>query len=385
MGFNDWYTWADRITQKDMLAAAKAMIDSGLADHGYEYVNVDDCWMVKPGSADPDLRGDSADPAAAIRPNRRFPDMKGLADSVHALGLKAGLYSSPGPLTCAGFAGSFGHEAADAAEFAAWGFDFLKYDWCSCEQVAVGPGLEKHQKPYRLMGELLAKQDRDIVLNLCQYGVADVWTWGASVGGQSWRTTGDLGLEPGSRLPGFYAIGLSNAKHAEHAGPGRWNDPDYILIGIVGDAGDFTRPPRKAPLTVEEQYSYMSLWCLMAAPLFYSGDVTRMDEQTLNVLGNDELIAIDQDELGRQARVVRRTDDELVLAKPLADGGLAVGLFNLSESERTVAASWPELGVDGARTIRDCWRRRDLGSSDARCESKLARHSVAVVRVPRGG
>lgn len=382
MGFNDWYTWYARITQKDMEAAADALLASGMADHGYDHVNIDDCWMVKPGSTDPELGGAPRDPATgAIRPNRRFPDMAGLTAYTHARGLKAGLYTSPGPLTCAGFAGSYQHEAADAKQFADWGFDFLKYDWCSYSKVATGPEPEKFKAPYRLMGRLLAEQDRDIQLNLCQYGMADVWTWGGEVGGQSWRTTGDLGLEKDTRLPGFYSIGLANAKHHEHAGPGRWNDPDYILIGVVGRATNLQAPPQPVNLTADEQYSYMSLWCLMAAPLFYSGDITHLDAFTLNVLCNPELIDIDQDELGRQARIVRQSENELVLAKPLADGSTAVGLFNLGEAEQPLGVSWTELGLQGPQAIRDSWRHQDLPPAADGYTAPIARHSVRVVKV----
>jgi alpha-galactosidase len=382
MGFNDWYTWYNRITQADMVAAADAMVASGLADVGYSYVNIDDCWMVQPVSDDPMLGGEARDAGTgAVRSNGRFPDMKGLADAIHERGLKAGLYTSPGRLTCAGFAGAYQHEAADAKQFADWGFDFLKYDWCSYTEVATGTGLEKYQKPYRLMGRLLAEQPRDIVFNLCQYGMGDVWTWGQEVGGHCWRTTGDLGLERATRLPGFYSVAFANAQHAEYAGPGAWNDPDYLLIGRVGNAHELSGP-RPSGLTAYEEYSYMSLWCLMAAPLFYSGDILHLDPFTINVLGNSELIAIDQDELGRQGRVVRQTEDELVMAKPLADGSVAVGLFNLSESPRAVSASWAELGVTGRQVVRDCWHQVDLATAGERLDlGPIERHSVRVVRL----
>lgn len=387
MGFNDWYTWYDRITQEDMVAAAEALITSGMADNGYNYVNIDDCWMVKAGSDDLLLGAKKRDATTgAIRPNGRFLDMKGLADAIHSKGLKAGLYSSPGPETCTGFEGSYEHEEADARQFAAWGFDFLKYDWCSYGRVVQGStDPDRFRKPYRLMGSLLQKQDRDIVLNLCQYGMDEVWTWGAEVGGHSWRTTGDLGLEKDTGLPGFYSIGLKNARLYEHAGPGGWNDPDYLLIGLVGNARDLGQPPQATTLTAEEQYSYMSMWCLMAAPLFYSGDITRLDEFTLNVLCNPELIDINQDELGKQARVVRLDDEELVLAKPMADGSVAVGLFNLTEDDREVSVSWQELGIARAAVVRDSWRHRALEAGVEGHRATLTRHSVEVVRINPAG
>jgi len=386
MGWNDWYTFYEHPTDGLIRKAADIMITSGLADHGYEYVNIDDSWMNRPKSTDPDLSGPARDERGMINPNGRFPDMKAMTDYVHGLGLKAGLYTSPGPRTCAGFYGSYDHEALDAARFVEWGFDFLKYDWCSYGAVAPkgsAPEQERLQKPYRLMGGLLQKQPRDIVFNLCQYGMGEVWKWGGEVGGHSWRTTGDLGLEKGQRLPGFYSIGFKNAEHAEYARPGRWNDPDYILIGYVGNAHSIDDPPKPTSLTQHEQYSYMSMWVLMAAPLFYSGDITRLDPFTLNVLNNAEVIAVDQDALGRQARIVRKTDEEFVLAKPMEDGSVAVGLFNLSESPREVAVTATDLGlgaVDRLR-VRDLWRWKELGTVTGRYGATVGRHGVMLVRI----
>jgi len=384
MGWNHWYTHYDRITDTLMREAADVMAASGMADVGYAFVNIDDCWMRKPGSPDPDLEGADRDAEGRILPNKRFPDMAALTAYIHRKGLKAGLYTSPGPQTCANFTGSWHHEEQDAKRFAEWGFDFLKHDWCSYGKVAkraAGEGLEYFQKPYRLMGDLLKKQDRDIVFNLCQYGMGEVWKWGADVGGHCWRTTGDLGLEKSKRLPGFYSIGLKNAKAWEHARPGAWNDPDYILIGWVGNARKINEPPAYTTLTADEQYSYMSMWCLMAAPLFYSGLMGKLDGFTLGVLCNAEAIEVDQDPLGRQARIVRQTDDELVLAKPMEDGSLAVGLFNLAEEPRAMAASWADLGIAGPQRARDLWRWRDLGIAEEKLEARINRHGVAFVRL----
>ncbi|HOH30215.1 MAG TPA: glycoside hydrolase family 27 protein, partial [Candidatus Hydrogenedentes bacterium] len=202
---------------------------------------------------------------------------------------------SPGPLTCGRFAGSYKHEALDARTFAEWGFDFLKYDWCSYTEVAPDKSIDSLKKPYQQMSALLLEQDRDIVFNLCQYGMGDVWTWGEEVGGHCWRTAGDLGLE----LTWYHEVARRNAAHHPYAHPGAWNDPDYLQIGYVGDAR-VGGEPAPCPLTPNEQYSYMSLWCLMAAPLVYSGDMTRLDAFTLNVLCNPEVIDIDQDPLGKQ-------------------------------------------------------------------------------------
>jgi alpha-galactosidase len=210
--------------------------------------------------------------------------------------------------------------------------------------------------------------------------MGDVWTWGAEVGGNCWRTTGDLGWERGDLLPGFYHIGLSNARHHEHAGPGYWNDPDYILIGYVGNARDPNEPGQPTKLTPNEQYSYMSMWCLMAAPLFFSGDMRFLDDFTLNILCNAEVIEIDQDPLGKQARPLVQDDETLVMAKPMEDGSLAVGLFNLAELSREIAVDWSLLGLQGPRQVRDLWRHKDLGAFDGRFAAQIPRHGVVLVR-----
>jgi alpha-galactosidase len=381
MGWNDWYTHYAMVTDKLMREAADVMVSSGMADFGYEYVNIDDCWMMKPGSDDPLLNGPERDSAGAIRPNGRFPDMKALTDYIHAKGLKAGIYTSPGPLTCARFTGSYQHEEIDARKFAEWGFDFVKYDWCSYTKIAPEKTLPQLMKPYELMGGIVASLGRDVIFNLCEYGMGDVWKWGATVGGHAWRTTGDVGVQKDTHLPGFYTVGMKNAELAEFAGPGRWNDPDYILIGKIGNNKKRDAPPSPTTLTLDEQYSYMSMWALMAAPLFFSGDMGHLDAFTLNVLCNSEVIDIDQDALGTQARIVRRTDDEFVLAKPLEDGSLAVGLFNLTTSPRQMSAAWTELGIKGTRKVRDAWRQKDIGAASDRYSAAVNAHGVALVRL----
>ena len=337
------------------------------------YVNIDDCWMKKQG--DEPYRNESG----AVLPNAKFPDMRGMVDAIHEVGLRAGTYISPGPWTCAGYVGSFQHEEADAKQFAEWGFDFLKYDWCSYESVATGEGRERFTKPYQQMGDLLKKQDRDIVLNLCQYGMDSVWEWGGAVGGHCWRTTGDLGLERDRRLPGFYSIGLMNAAHWEHAKPGQWNDPDYILIGWVGSAYNQAEGT-PTTLSANEQYSYMSMWSLMAAPLIFSGDMAKLDEFTLNVLCNAEVIEVNQDALGKQARVVRSEEDTLILAKPLEDGSTAFGLFNLDDASQKIRVTWEELGLSGACRMRDVWRQADVAVLEGSLEEVVPKHGVSFYR-----
>ncbi len=386
MGWNTWYTLYGNPTAKVVRQAADVMISSGMADFGYQYVKEDAAWAVNPDSKDPGLGGPRRDPEGTILPNARFKDMAALAAYIHGKGLKTGLYSSPGPVECANFTGSYQHEEADARTFAAWGFDFLKYDWCSYGNVAPkSPTLADFRKPYDLMGSILKKQDRDIVFNLCQYGMGDVWTWAADAGGNAWRTTGDLGATKGSRLPGFYSVALANAAHASYAGPGHWNDPDYILIGAVGDAFKWDQPqkPLSTSLTADEQYSYMSMWALMASPLFFGGDMSKLDDFTLGILCNSEVIDVDQDALGWQGRVVRQSENEFILQKPLEDGSFAVGIFNLSEGPRKMSATLRELGLDGIWKVRDVWRQKEIGAVSSLLSVDVAPHGVAFVRLSR--
>jgi len=381
MGWNDWYSYYGHITDRDIRTAADAMISSGMANYGYQYVDIDDCWARKPGSDDPALAGPTRDTQGNILPNSRFPDMAALTAYIHSLGLKTGIYSSPGPLTCAKFEGSYQHEEADAHRIAAWGFDLFKYDWCSYEKIAKDKSLAEVEKPYIKMGGIVHGLDRDVVINMCQYGMGDVCNWGRQAGGHSWRTTGDLGWEPGDALPGFYHIAFANAAHGANAGPGGWNDPDYILIGTVGDARNIELPGRPTSLTHEEQYSYMSMWSLMAAPLFFSGEMTQLDPFTLNVLSNSEVIDVDQDSLGKQAAIIRKTDDEFILQKPLEDGSVAVGFFNLTQAPRSISADWKQLGLNGEQTVRDVWRQHDLGSFSDSFSTQVPPHGVIMVRL----
>ena len=230
------------------------------------------------------------------------------------------------------------------------------------------------------MGGILKKQDRDIVFNLCQYGMGDVWSWAPDSGGHSWRTTGDLGMEKGSRLPGFYRVAFWNAGHSSYAGPGHWNDPDYILIGAIDDP-DKPQKPVPTSLTADEQYSYMSMWALMASPLFFGGDIAQLDDFTLGILCNSEVIDVDQDALGWQGRVVRQSADEFILEKPLEDGSVAVGLFNLSESSLKMSVNLTDLGLDGSWNVRDLWRQKEIGSASGSLSAEVAPHGVAFVRL----
>ncbi len=380
MGWNTCYTRCDGITEADVRAAADSMIRSGMADYGYQYIHQDDCWTKKHG--DEPYR----DADGAALPRGAFPDIKDMVDHIHTLGLKAGIYTSPGPWTCGGYVGSYGHEAADVRKFAEWGFDFLKLDMCSYSELFLKDDrtLEKVQKPAKLFGRLLQEQDRDIVFNLC--GFDDPWQWGWQLGAQSWRTTCDLGPVMSQRPPGFFEIGLKNARHWEYARPGRWNDPDYVIIGWVGDTF-MTSATRTVPttLTSNEQYSYMSMWSLMAAPLFFGGDMTKLDDFTLNILCNAEVIEVDQDPLGRQAKPLAPTADTAILFKPMEDGSLAVGMFNRGPADRTIAVNWNELGITGPQRIRDLWRQQDLGTIEGTFAAPIGRHGVRMIRLwPKG-
>ena len=381
MGWNSWYVWENHVTDKIMRDAADAMVASGMADHGYMYVNIDDCWAVKPETKDPSLIGPPRDSRGRINSNPRFLDMKALTEYIHSKGLKAGIYTSPGPLTCAGHIGAWQHEEQDVERFVEWGFDFLKYDWCSYISVARDKSVPELQKPYRLIADLLRKQKRDIVLNLCQYGMGRVWEWGKAVGGHSWRTAGDLGGSFEGIATALFRDGFDvyadNELH-KHGGPGAWNDPDYLLIGYLSNWKGQIVP---TPLTPNEQYTHVSLWAIVAAPLIFSGDIARLDDFTLGLLTNDEVIDVDQDPLGHPGRRVSKAGNLEVWARELEGGSVAVGLFNRGEGDVPVTARWADLGISGRRIVRDLWRQKDLGTRDGEFRATVGRHGVVLVRL----
>ncbi|MGA2683649.1 MAG: NPCBM/NEW2 domain-containing protein [Verrucomicrobiota bacterium] len=394
MGWNSWNCFASAVTEEDIKAAADAMVKSGLINHGWTYINIDDFWEVNPHhSDDPTLQGPQRDAEGRILPNPRFPDMKGLTAYVHGKGLKIGLYSSPGPWTCGGCVASFDHELDDAQQYAQWGFDYLKYDWCS-----YSPELESHRghsadfvkplsgwsgsaptdraalmRPYAIMHAVLEQQPRDIRFSLCQYGMGNVWEWGAQVGGNSWRTTGDINDSWGS----MSANGFGEAGEEKYAGPGHFNDPDMLVVGNVGWG------PRLHPthLTPNEQYTHISLWCLLASPLLIGCDMTKLDDFTLSLLSNDEVLAVDQDPLAQQASRVAEDGLQQVWAKDMEDGSKAVGLFNLSPGDARVVAKWSELGLTGKQRVRDLWRQKDLGEFTDQFEATVPPHGVVLVRM----
>ena len=384
MGWNSWYVWENHVTDKIMRDAADAMVSSGMIDHGYTYINIDDCWSVKPGTNDSSLMGVPRDENGSINSNGRFPDMKAMTDYIHDKGLKAGIYTSPGPLTCAGHLGAYNFEEQDIAKYVEWGFDFLKYDWCSYGNIARNDTLPDLQKPYFLISSIIRKQKRDIVLNLCQYGMGQVWKWGKEVGGHSWRTAGDLGLSFEGIGTALFRDGFDvysrDSLHL-YAGPGGWNDPDYLLLGWLSNWKGQTAP---TPLTPDEQYTQVSLWSLVAAPLIFSGDITRMDDFTLSLLTNDEIIEVDQDPMGKPGYRVSRADSTEVWIRHLEDGSCAVGMFNRSSKESEVTALWSDLGLSGKQRVRDLWRQKDLGRFRNEFTATVAPHGVVMVKMLAG-
>lgn len=380
MGWNSWNCFARSVSDAKVRSAADAMVSSGLIQHGWTYINIDDCWEV-PANKPADQR---RDPDGTIKTNAKFPNMQALAAYIHSKGLRAGLYSSPGPSTCGGFTASYKHEQIDAQTYAKWGFDYLKYDWCSygsvANQIRESPkppsALQIMQDPYSLMGGILAKQNRDIVFSLCQYGMGDVWNWGGSVGGNCWRTTGDIT----DTWRSMSTIGFHQTADAPDAKPGNWNDPDMLVVGKVG-WGSSLHATRLRP---NEQYTHISLWCLLSAPLLIGCDMTQMDNFTKSLLSNDEVLAIDQDPLGKQATpVVQNTNQTQVWSKPLANGGHAVGLFNLGEMPMDVTVKWSDLGISGSHRVRDLWLQKDLGSESSSFHAMVPPHGVVLVKVAR--
>ncbi len=377
MGWNHWYAHYSRITDEMMREAADIMISSGMNDVGYQYINIDDCWMLKKTDS---FRFDQLrDENGNVLTNKNFPDMKGLTDYIHDKGLKAGVYSSPGPLTCAKFTGSYQHEEQDALQYADWGFDFLKYDWCSYKTiVGYDPDRKTAIKPFKIMGDILKKQNRDIVYNICQYGRNNVWEWGAEVGGHSWRTAGDLGFN----LDKVFDVALKNAELRQYQKPGEWNDPDYIQIGWFGGARKHNAP-EPTNMSPNLQYAYMSLWSLMASPIFFSGDMSKLDDFTLNILCNPEIIEVNQDSLGECGLVIHQQDSSFLMVKNLEDGTKAVGLFNRRNEAVEITVQWNEIGINGKWMVRDLWRQKDIGRYKEKFRAIVPAQGVVMVKISK--
>jgi alpha-galactosidase len=361
MGWNSWNVWGTAVDDAKVRAAADWMVKSGLAAHGYQYINIDDAWE---GRRDAEGR---------IQTNEKFPDMKALADYVHSKGLKLGIYSSPGPKTCADYEGSHQHEDSDATRYAEWGIDLLKYDWCSYADIAKGEGLEEFQKPYKIMRAALDACGRDIVFSLCQYGKGKVSEWGQSLGGNYWRTTGDI-TDTWSSMSG---IGFGQSGLETYAGPGHWNDPDMLVVGKVGWGPTL----HESRLTRNEQITHITLWSLLAAPLLIGCDLSQLDEFTMALLTNPEVLEVSQDLLGQQARRVATGNRVEVWGRPLADGTTAVGLFNRGRTVAPVIVSWKEIGVTGRQPVRNLWLRRDEGIYDGSYAATVPRHGAVMIKV----
>ncbi len=384
MGWNSWNCWAGAVDQDKVLRSARAMVASGLNRHGWVYINIDDTWQ-----------GARQGPDHALLANDKFPDMKALCDGIHALGLKAGIYSTPWTTSYAGYAGGSSDDPsgawtkpnisreekrriinkkimpwaigkyhfmrADARQWAAWGFDYLKYDWNPIEPDDV-----------QEMETALRASGRDLVFSLSNSApfehVRD-YVWLANC----WRTSGDIR----DNWASLSKNGFREERWAPFARPGRWNDPDMLVVGYVGWGPKLHR----ANLTADEQYTHISLWCLLSAPLLIGCDLERLDAFTLGLLSNDEVLAVDQDELGLQARRVAAHADVEAYAKPLADGSWAVGLFNRGETPAPARFSWSELGLAGGQTARDLWRQKDLGTFPDHFETEIAPHGAFLMRV----
>jgi alpha-galactosidase len=352
MGWNSWNHYGCKVTDAIVREQARAMAANGMKAAGYEYVNIDDCWQGKR-----DVKG-------FIHPNDRFPDMKALGDYIHSLGLKFGIYSSPGPKTCAGYAGSYRHEKQDAETYASWGVDYLKYDWCSARRVYK---LSQMPAVYRKMHEALVATGRPIVYSLCEYGMDRVWQWGPSVGGNLWRTTDDI-TDHYTRMA---FIGFGQEGLAKFAGPGHWNDPDMLEVG-------------NGHMNADEYRTHMSLWCILAAPLISGNDLSTMSPETLSMLTNPEVVAVDQDPAGTEGHRVSEEGPLQVWVKPLADGSRAVGLFNQGESTIPVTVRFKGIGLSGEVLVRDLWARKDLGAFSGSYTARVPRHGVVMIKVKSG-
>jgi alpha-galactosidase len=329
MGWSSWNKFAEAIDDATVRAMADYLASSGLRDAGYIHVNIDDGWQGQ------------RDGNGVLQPNEKFPDMKALADYVHSRGLKLGIYSSPGPRTCAGYEGSYGHVAQDARTFAAWGIDYLKYDLCSGEWFYSDADTVK--RTYYEMGAALKATGRPMIYSLCEYGRFEVGEWGRSVGGHSWRTTGDIT----DQYSTMAAIGFEKNGNPAHAGPGGWNDPDMLEVGNGGMSDD-------------EYRTHMTLWAMSAAPLLMGHDLRQTSPTMLKLLTNREVIAVDQDARGVQGKAVYKDGATEIWAKPLQEGSVAIALFNRGEAAASMSFAPADAGLESLKSIRDLWQAKDL-------------------------
>jgi alpha-galactosidase len=359
MGWNSWNHFADKVTDADVRAAADFLVSSGMHDAGYVYVNIDDTW-----EGERDAQG-------VLHTNSKFPDMKALADYVHSKGLKLGIYSSPGPKTCGGFEGSYQHEEQDAKLYAEWGIDYLKYDLCSLGDILAKESrgnrdkyAELEQAAYEKMHRALVATGRPIVYSLCQYGYDDVWKWGPRVGGNLWRTTDDIN----DTYDRMSVIGFQQAGLEQYAGPGHWNDPDMLEVG-------------NGHMNLDEYRTHMTLWVILAAPLLAGNDLSKMTPETLAILTNRDVIAVDQDKLGIQGHRVSAAGPVEIWEKPLSGGSKAVALFNRGESPRSVPLDLKAFGSTQRMTIKNLWTGTEISASGLTYVETIPRHAAVLLRI----
>lgn len=367
LGWNSWNCWGMAVSDNRVRQSAEALITSGLVNHGWTYINIDDGWQGERTSN------------GQLNPNEKFPDMKSLGDYLHSLGLKFGIYSSPGPETCGGLAGSMDHEKKDVETWASWGIDYIKYDWCSYSQYLMDKGKEPaswteadYISPFRKLSDAIVELDRDMIFSVANWGQGNAWEWGDKTGGQLWRTTGDIE----DSWVSLESIGFTQETPAAYSHPGGWSDPDMLIVGWVG-WGDKLHQTR---LTPSEQYTHISLWALLSAPLLIGCDLNRLDAFTYNLLANDEVIAINQDYLGNGATIVQDQDNITIWVKELYDGSRAVGIFNRSDEERKVTIDWSTLDLASYANRRDVWRQQEVDATSNTNAFTLDNHGVQLLK-----
>ena len=362
MGWNSWNYFAGKVTDKDIRDSADQIVATGMKDAGYVYVNIDDTWEGQ------------RDASGVLHSNSKFPDMKALADYVHSKGLKIGIYSSPGPKTCAGYEASYGHEEQDAQLYASWGIDYLKYDLCSFigdVMVKQAPDDKAAQMKimiaaYDKMDKALKATGRPIVYSFCQYGWDAVWEWAPSVGGNLWRTTGDI-YPAWDRM---YAIVSQQDGLESYAGPGHWNDPDMLEVG-------------NGKLSVEENRSHFTWWAMLAAPLLAGNDLPNMKPAIHDILTNRDVIAIDQDPLGKQGKKAYANGEVEVWTRHLKGGALAIAVFNVGSdrySTHPFHLNLGKLGLHGPQTGKDLWTGKPITLTNDQA-IELPSHNVLLVRI----
>ncbi|NQV33501.1 MAG: glycoside hydrolase family 27 protein [Phycisphaeraceae bacterium] len=364
MGWNSWNTFRLDINEEVVRGIADIFVDKGFKDAGYEYIVIDDGWQV-----------DRNDQGNIMVNKAKFPSgIKALADYIHSKGLKFGIYSDAGYATCGGFPGSLGYEYQDARQYAAWGVDYLKYDWCNT-------GNQSAPDSYRLMRNALEKAGRPIVFSMCEWGTSKPWQWGRGVG-HLWRTTFDIrpcwdcGQKTHSKgvqienFIGFTKILDLQVGLESFAGPGHWNDPDMLEVG-------------NGELTVDENRAHFSLWCMLAAPLMMGNDIRKATPETLEILINREAIAVNQDPLGKQGVKVRDDGDAEVWSRQLQDGSRAVVLFNRSKRPQNIGVIWTEIAYPLSLTakVRDLWEKKDMGTFTGGYAADIPPHGVAFLKV----